>query len=148
MQKSKNRGAESCPFGLCHMPGDMDVAWRGPLPWSIHQEGLKSKPTVAAPALQHICDCEYFRVMGHDEIIVTKVYFQGLFMWVHWQSCSTLNKNLRYILGCSLRPVNSIGYFVITSFSSVQAPVKVSVLADTADTVLSVQRKLTNTEGC
>lgn len=125
VQKSSDRGAESCPLGLCHMPGGMDVSWRGPLPWSSHQEWLKSSPTAAAPVLRQICDCEYLGAIWHDEIIVTKVYFQGFFMQVHWRRCSTLNKNLRHLLGCSLRPVNNIGYFVVTSFSSVQAPVKV-----------------------
>lgn len=147
MQKSYGRGVKSCPLGLCHMPSDTYVAWRGPLPWSSHQEWLKSNSTGAAPVLLHICNCKYFRVMGYDEIVVTKVYFQSLFLWVRWQRCSTLNKNLRYILVCSPRPVNNIGYFVVTSFSFVQAPVKVSVLAVTADTVVSVQRRLTNTEG-
>ena len=82
VQKSSDGGAECCPLGLCHMPGGMDVSWRGPLPWSSLQEWLKTSLTAAAPVLQRICDCEYLGAIWHDEIIVTKMYFQGLFMRV------------------------------------------------------------------
>lgn len=117
----KNSGgrAQPCHLGLCHMPGGMDVSRRGLVQWSIHHRVTEEQP---------YCCCSrgtaYFWLwIFQSNLTCWNNCDKGVFIFKA-SSCRSTGRHA-WILGCSPRVVNNVKYFAVTSFFSVQEPVKI-----------------------